>query len=204
MNVSEIDINGFSLDLINYKNITFEENIETDEYDFDLNEIREGDDIGFNIGDNENLEDYIDESVDLSGETEKYYDKISGIVESINYIYHYLKKKEKVKNEKYIILFTDIINLNFTDDYQIEKNMKNLIRDKEVIFLLVGKIKDINLKNDKNIVEENDKKLEKFFLSKFGEKSEIIYFENMKKIKTILSNNNVIKDEIIYPNEIYK
>ena len=204
MNVSEIDINGFSLDLINYKNITFEENIETDEYDFDLNEIREGDDIGFNIGDNENLEDYIVESVDLSEETEKYYDKISVIVESINYIYHYLKKKEKVKNEKYIILFTDIINLNFTDDYQIEKNMKNLIRDKEVIFLLVGKIKDINLKNDKNIVEENDKKLEKFFLSKFGEKSEIIYFENMKKIKTILSNNNVIKDEIIYPNEIYK
>ena len=98
----------------------------------------------------------------------------------------------------------NIINLNFTDDYQLEKNMENLIRDKEVIFLLVGKIKDINLKNDKNIVEENDKKLEKFFLSKFGEKSEIIYFENMKKIKAILSNNNVIKDEIIYPNEIYK
>ena len=30
------------------------------------------------------------------------------------------------------------------------------------------------------------------------------YFENMKKIKTILSNSKVIKDEIFYPNEIYK
>ena len=26
----------------------------------------------------------------------------------------------------------------------------------------------------------------------------------MKKIKTILSNNKAIKDEIFYPNEIYK
>jgi hypothetical protein len=41
-------------------------------------------------------------------------------------------------------------------------------------------------------------------LRKFGEKSEVINFENMKKIKTILSNNKVIKDEIIFPNEIYK
>ena len=47
-------------------------------------------------------------------------------------------------------------------------------------------------------------KIEKLFLDKFGENSEVISFENIKKIKTILSNNKVIKDEIIYPNEIYK
>ena len=41
-------------------------------------------------------------------------------------------------------------------------------------------------------------------MNKFGEKSEIINFENMTKIKTVLSYNNVIKDESIYPNEIYK
>ena len=40
--------------------------------------------------------------------------------------------------------------------------------------------------------------------NKFGEKSDVIDFENMKKIKTILSSNNFIEDEIIYPNEIYK
>ena len=34
--------------------------------------------------------------------------------------------------------------------------------------------------------------------------SEIIEFENMKKIKTIISKNKVIRDEIIHPNEIYK
>ena len=46
--------------------------------------------------------------------------------------------------------------------------------------------------------------IEELILSKYGENSEIIYFENMKKINTILSNNKVIKDEIFYPNEIYK
>ena len=48
------------------------------------------------------------------------------------------------------------------------------------------------------------KKMEEIILSKFGKDSEVIYFENMLKIKTILSNNKVIKDEIIYPNEVYK
>ena len=30
------------------------------------------------------------------------------------------------------------------------------------------------------------------------------HFENIKIIKTILSNNKVIKDNVFYPNEIYK
>ena len=83
--------------------------------------------------------------------------------------------------------------------------MEGLISDKEAILLLVGKNKEIiNIKNEKDNFIENEQIIEEIILSKFGEKSEIINFENMKKIKTILSNNKVIKDEIIFPNEIYK
>ena len=44
-------------------------------------------------------ENFIEESVDLVDENEKYYDKIKGIVKAINYIINYYKKKEKAKNE---------------------------------------------------------------------------------------------------------
>ena len=67
-----------------------------------------------------------------------------------------------------------------------------------MIFLLVGK----NYKNEIDNNINND--IEKLIINKFGSKSEAIEFENMKKIKTILSKNKVIKDEIIHPNEIYK
>ena len=66
----------------------------------------------------------------------------------------------------------------------------------EIIFLLVGK--------KSNFENNEDKILKEIISNKFNEKSEIIYYENMKKIKIILSNNIEIKDEIIYPNEIYK
>ena len=32
----------------------------------------------------------------------------------------------------------------------------------------------------------------------------MIPYDNMKKIKSILSGNNIINDNIIFPNEIYK
>ena len=48
------------------------------------------------------------------------------------------------------------------------------------------------------------KKMTEIIKEKYGEKSELIEFDNMKKIQTILSSNKVIKDEIFYPNEIYK
>ena len=67
-----------------------------------------------------------------------------------------------------------------------------------MIFLLVGK-------NNKNEIDNNiNNDIEKLIINKFWSKSEAIEFENMKKIKTILSKNKVIKDEIIHPNEIYK
>ena len=113
--------------------------------------------------------------------------------------------KESIKNEKYIILFTDLLNIKSIEEEKIEKILEGLISDKEAILLLVGKNKEIiNIKNEKDNFIENEQIIEEIILSKFGEKSEIINFENMKKIKTILSNNKVIKDEIIFPNEIYK
>ena len=112
--------------------------------------------------------------------------------------------KENIKNEKYIILFTDLLNKKFIDEKKIENIFENLIGDKETILLLVGKYKELEVKKEKDNFIENERIIEDIILRKFGEKSEIINFENMKKIKTILSNNKVIKDEIIFPNEIYK
>jgi hypothetical protein len=92
-------------------------------------------------------------------------------------------------------------------DENIYNNFKNIENDKDIIFLLVGKNKSKDLQKDKNnLIDDSidEKKKMKSITKKFGERSEIIDFENMKKIKTILSSNNVIKDEIIYPNEIYK
>ena len=42
------------------------------------------------------------------------------------------------------------------------------------------------------------------FLEDLGSKSEFVEFENIKKIKTILSSNSSVVDDIIFPNEIYK
>ena len=87
---------------------------------------------------------------------------------------------------------------------QIEKIFDNINGDKNCILLLVGKNKRLNKKNENSKFNGHINYIEELILRKFGEKSEIIFFENMKKIKTILSNNKVIKDEIFYPNEIYK
>jgi hypothetical protein len=124
----------------------------------------------------------------------------------VNYSINYLKIKEAAKNERYIILFTDIFNTYKITDEIIMTNFKNLNKEKEITLLLVGKNKEKDIKyNINNIFDlDEEKQMVKLIYEKFGERSEIIDFENMKKIKTILSSNNVIKDEIIYPNEIYK
>ena len=101
--------------------------------------------------------------------------------------------KERIESEKYIILFTDLFSASFSIDEKVEKIVNIIKGSKAIIFLLIGKFKD--LKNNC---------IQKLIISKFSEKSEIINFDNIEKIKTILSFNNVINDEIIYPNEIYK
>ena len=130
--------------------------------------------------------------------------KLSGLVKAINYLNSYSKIKEIINNEKYFIIFTDIFNSYFDDIEEVEDILRNLNEDKKVIFLLVGANKDTDLNQSLSTDKDKFIILDELILNKFGIKSEIIYFENMKNIKTILSNHNVIKDEILYPNEVYK
>ena len=191
----QIDIHSFSKDLINYKSKIFKGN---DEYDINFEDFHIND-IDLNLAEKELSEKSLEEeSSDVNNKTSKLYKEIEGLIEALNYIKNYFNKKECTKNEKYIILFTDLFNTDFYEDENITNIFKKLKINNEVRFLLVGKNKDLNKeKNEDNFIN-------KLVLNKFGEKSEIIYCEDMNKIKTILSFNNVIKDEIIYPNEIYK
>ena len=187
MIVKKIDFNNITQDLFYYKSINFKGNNETEEYDINFDE--------FNLEGKSSSEYSQEDSNDSSDIEEKNNNKIKGLVDAINFLNVYLKMKEGVKNEKYIILFTDMFNILLDGNEQIEKYINKIKEDMRTIFLLVGKNKKLN--KEKN-------KLEKIILLKFRDGSEVINFENMKKIKTILSNNNIIKDEIIYPNEIYK
>ena len=53
--------------------------------------------------------------------------------------------KETNKNEKYIILFTDLFNNYKISDEKIFNNFKNLENEKNITFLLIGinKTKDL-------------------------------------------------------------
>ena len=203
----KIDIESFSKDLTYYKKTFLNEN---EDEDSSINELKESD------LENEKMEiqkeyQYLSdseshESFNTENKEIKEDEIIKGLVDTINYTTKYLKLKEDIQNEKYIILFTDIFNNYNINDKIIMTNFNNLNIDKEINFLLVGKNKEKNIKYNKNTfdnLDEEEKKI-KLMTNKFGEKSDVIDFENMKKIKTILSSNNVIQDEIIYPNEIYK
>ena len=203
----KIDINNFSKDLIYYKKKVFNEIDETEEYDINENDLQ-NEKIEFQSN-NENFSEpnrSQEDSGDEDDKKKKYLITVTGLINAINYTRNYLKMKEAVKNEKYIILFTDLFNYFRISDEEIGKKFENLSKDREVHFLLVGKNRMRNNKNEKenSLDEYDEKRIFDIISEKFGEQSELIDFENMKKIKTILSNNNVIKDEIIYPNEIYK
>ena len=198
-NVEKIDNNIFSKDILEYKN---NKKIEKGEFSLNLNESN--DNVDFYLGENILGKFSEEESFDMSENGEINYDKINGFIKTINYINSYIKMKEDAKSEKYIIIFSDFMNIKL-ENKQIDNIIKNINSNKSVIILLVGKNKKTNIKNDNIDLNGNiNNYLEELILSKFGEKSEAINFENMKKIKTILSNNKVIKDEIFYPNEIYK
>ena len=66
------------------------------------------------------------------------------MVDTINYSINYLILKEAIKNEKYIILFSEIFNNYNINDKIIMTNFNNLNRDKEINFILVGKNKEKN------------------------------------------------------------
>ena len=202
----KIDIGSFSKDLIYYKKTILNKT----EEESSLDELNESD-LGKEKLQIQNENKYLSESgsqasLDSLRKEVKIDNIIKGLIDSVNYSINYLKLKEDVENEKYIILFTDIFNTYKMTDEIIKKSFNNLNIEKEITFLLVGKNQKIDITNNKKklLDLEEEIRMNKLLKEKFGEKSEAINFENMKKIIAILSSNNVIKDEIIYPNEIYK
>ena len=204
----KIDIKNFYKDLLYFKNISLQEKKGQEEYDIILEEFKASRASEFELGGKEfnELSQDEEESSDYFVKTEIKYNLIEGFIETINYIKNYSKMKEGIKNEKYLIIFTDLFNDKLIRDEKVKNIFLKLKENKESILLLVGKNKIFKHMNE-NCFDENEEEndfLYELIMNKFGEKSEIINFENMTKIKTILSYNNVIKDEIIYPNEIYK
>ena len=192
---NQIDAENISKDLNRYKDKIFNKNNKKENSDIGFNESN--DNKEFNLDRNNDSYNSEENAFQKYENEENYYETINGLLKTINYINDYMKKKEGRKKEKYIIIFTDILNMQITEDKQIEKNFDKLIGDKSIILILVGKNKNINENDEINNIDE-------LILNKFGEKSELIFFDNMKKIKTILSNNKIIKEEVFYPNEIYK
>ena len=91
---------------------------------------------------------------------------------------------------------TEMGNRDYLNNLSYESNQKNktnLQKEKKINFLVVGKFK-----------QENEEEFKLSLVDYFGDKSEVIPFDNMKQIKSILSSNNIINDNIIFPNEVYK
>ena len=198
---NEIDINNFFNDLIYNKKKFFGEIDQISIDDILINEKLEFQSNNDKYTEQRSEEDSIYENEIKSNN----FERVSGLIESINYVMSYFKMKELTKNEKYIILFTDLFNYYSINEEEIKNNFENLKNNKDVNFILAGK-NNMNLIQDDNIklIEEQDeKKIFEILEDKFGEKSELIDFENMKRIQSILASNNVIKDEILFPNEIY-
>ena len=198
-----IDIKGFAKDLLNFKKKYYNEYSETNELNTKKNDLaNEKIEFQSNVDYSESNGDL--DSFDDEDNRTKNIKLFSGLLKSIIYIKNYFRIKQAYKNEKYFILFTFLFNYFEINDKEIEKRIGELPIDKEINFILVGKYKFKKV-NDENNCEENlEDKMSEIIKEKFGSFSSLIDFDNMKKIKTILSDNNDIKDEIIYPNEIYK
>ena len=198
-----IDIKGFAKDLLNFKKKYYNEYSETNELNTKKNDLaNEKIEFQSNVDYSESNGDL--DSFDDEDNRTKNIKLFSGLLKSIIYIKNYFRIKQAYKNEKYFILFTFLFNYFEINDKEIEKRIGELPIDKEINFILVGKYKFKKV-NDENNCEENlEVKMSEIIKEKFGSFSSLIDFDNMKKIKTILSDNNDIKDEIIYPNEIYK
>ena len=189
----QINIQSFSKNLERYKTKNNEDNFEQGEFNINLDESQTKN-IEIISAENEMSENSNEEeSIEDNYKNENLNKKLESLLVAIKSTKNYLKMKERIESEKYIILFTDLFSASFSIDEKVEKIVNRIKVSKAIIFLLIGKFKE--LKNNY---------IQKLIISKFSEKSEIINFDNIEKIKTLLSFNNVINDEIIYPNEIYK
>ena len=103
LHINQIDIKSFTKDLINYKSKIFKEKEDEDEYDINIDILDDKNFSENSLDDEESEEDNKDEII---------LNNIEGLVKTINYCGNYLEMKEEIKNEKYIILFTDLFNYN--------------------------------------------------------------------------------------------
>ena len=207
MRKCEIDILNFSKDLDNYSDKLFKR----DRLDSSLgNEIIQEKLEGDNSESYRNSRGHSFSSDEFGDNNDfiNYEMNIEDTIKSLNYCINYLKMKEINSNEKFFIYFnTNVKKImdylmdirDYTDTLKISYNSGgkrvDLHKDKKIHFLLVGKLNS----------EENEAEVyKKVLLQYFGSKSEMIPFDNMKKIKSILSSNSIINDNIIFPNEVYK
>ena len=204
MKKCEIDIFNFSKDLDKYSDRLFKKerldsSFGNEIFQDETESYRNSDDSSFSSdGFGQNKENI--NSVEIS---------IEDTIKSLNYCINYLKMKEINTNEKFFIYFNSNIKkmMNYLLDIKDYNELQNissdsgekkkidLQSDKKIHFLLVGKI---------NADENESEVYKKVLLQYFGSKSEMIPFDNMKKIKSILSSNSIINDNVIFPNEVYK
>ena len=129
------------------------------------------------------------------------YMTIKEIISSINYCINYLLLKGVETNDKFLIYFTHLFSndeSNFYLDEEFRENFKKIKKDKNINFIIVGRFNQnsVFLKDKDNLISS--------VFHGFGDKSELVTSENMNVIKNILSCNNIINDNIIFPNEIYQ
>ena len=136
----------------------------------------------------------------------EYYDSLKNSINSLNFCIKYLKMKDIDNKDRYIVFFTNIFNTRENVNGIIKTELEKLKKTKDINLIIVGrlskKISDFLKKRLGKIL--NDKKnIIYSVLKNFGPKSEIIGIDNTKKIKTILSTNSFISDNIIFKNESY-
>ena len=147
----------------------------------------------------ESLEDL---SSEISKKSNTFYQmNLKEIILSLNYCINYLLLKGVEKNEKFLLYFTHLFSRQdgyyyLNEDFLNEIN--NIKKDKNINLIIIGKYNSESpLFYDKSNIINN-------LFNGFGEKSEFVSSENMIKIKSILSCNNITNENIIFPNEIYQ
>ena len=146
----------------------------------------------------EEMEEDEDNSKDSNiSETKDIKPIITRVINFLSFFVNYSIMKENENNERYIVLFSNLFNEIKNNFHTINEEFDKF-SDENLHLLIVGKLKkySMDIKRAKQIINN-------VILRKFGIKSEFVEFENIKKIKTILSSNNSVVDDIIFPNEIY-
>ena len=205
----EIDISNFSKDLDTYSEKIFNHFYDTSIENEIIKEKFEVESESCKNSEEGSSNNYFNERYNYNRKDIFSYKMIfEDTIKSLNYCINYLKMKEINTNEQFLIYFNNkvIKFMNYLMELTEYDNFKNLSydsdnkkkidlrKDSKINFLLVGKVKN----------DENENELyKKLLVQHYGSKSEMIPFDNMKKIKSILSANNIINDNIIFPNEIY-